>query len=45
MKNDFFCFAEQKTNRDRRPPHHPAVPVLEQEPTEHAKIILYLFDK
>jgi len=44
MKNDFFCFAEEKRTAVA-PSSHPAVPVLEQEPTEHAKIILYLFDK
>ena len=41
-----FSVSLQAKNEPRPPPpHHPAVPVLEQEPTEHAKIILYLFDK
>ena len=41
MKNDFSVV---NWGPNRLTPH-PAVPVLELEPTEHAKIILYLFDK
>ena len=41
----FSAFAEEKRTAAATPSSHPAVPVLEQEPTEHAKIILYLFDK
>ena len=41
----FSVSLSKKRTAAAAPPHHPAVPVLEQEPTEHAKIILYLFDK